>query len=298
MQILVTGANGYIGVHLILYLTRQGHRVTALVRPGCEEKELALLKELGAAIVENDLTGNSRLSLSPNAIEAVIHLLGSVVPPKEGTFRSVHESKTRVLTSECRKLGVKKLVYLGTLGAASDGPNDYYRSKWLAEEEIRSSGIDYVIVRSPLVFGKSFGMRESKVIRRLRETMQSRPKIPILGNGQNLLQPIYVGDLVHCLEKAARDAGLRNVTVDVGGPEKITFEALLDALAAKARMQKKKLKIPLPIAHALAWIFARMSAKPPFTPDDVRMMQRDVVCKNDKMNEVFGPSKVRLQDGL
>ncbi len=298
MQILVTGANGYVGVHLILYLTRQGHRVTALVRPGCDAKELSLLKDLGVAIVENDLTGNSRLSLSPNTLEAVIHLLGSVVPPKDDTFRSVHESKTRVLTSECRKLGVKKLVYLGTLGAAPDGPNEYYRSKWLAEEEIRSSGIDYVIVRSPLVFGKSFGMRESKVIRRLRETMQSRPKIPILGNGKNLLQPIYVGDLVHCLEKAATDVCLRNITIDVGGPEKIAFESLLDAIAAKAGIQKKKLKIPLPIAHALGWILGRISPKPPFTQDDVRMMQRDVICQNDKMNEVFGPSKVRLQDGL
>mgnify|MGYP001568770466 FL=1 len=122
MKILVTGANGYVGTHLMLYLTRQGHKVWAVVKPSAKDEDLAILRDLKAVIVRNDLTGNGRLDVPAGELDAVIHLLGSVQAPEAGTFRSVHEGKTRFLSSECRRLGLKNFVFLGTLGAALRAP--------------------------------------------------------------------------------------------------------------------------------------------------------------------------------
>ena len=298
MNILVTGANGYIGNHLLLYSTRQRHRIWGVVRPSCEPQDLEILRDLGVTIVRNDLEGNSRLDVKAGEVQVVVHLVGSLHPPQAGTFRSLHEGKTRFLTSECRRLGVKKLVYLGTLGAAPDGKSEYLRTKWLAEEEVRASGLDYVILRAPLIFGKSFGVRESKVMTRLKELIKTSSRIPILGSGKNLLQPLYIGDLVQYLEKAAVDPAIRDETIDLGGPERLPFEQLIDTIAQSLHVRKAKIKIPFPLAFLIAFCMERFSPEPSITLDEVRMMRGDVICQSDKMNKMLGPPKVPLKDGI
>lgn len=298
MKILVTGANGYVGTHLLLYLTRQGHKVFAVVKPAAKDEDLAIIRDLNIEVVRNDLTGNGRLEVASGNVDAVIHLLGSVQAPEAGTFRSVHEGKTRFLSAECRRLGVKKFVYLGTLGASLKAPSEYLRTKWLAEEEVRRSGVDYVIVRSPLIFGKSFGVRESKVVAKLKELIRTAERaVPILGSGKNLLQPIFVGDVVRCLEKAAADPAVRDETIDLGGPEQLSFEEMIDILMVRIGVKKKKVKIPFPIAFALAYVLERIKANPRITTDQVRMLREDVVCNLDRMNRLFGPPTVSFRDG-
>jgi len=269
-----------------------------MVRPSCAEKELELLKDLRVTIVKNDLDGNSRLDIPAEEIHAAIHLLGSIQAPAVGTYRSVHENKTRFLAAECRRLGIKRLVYLGTLGASPNGASEYLRTKWLAEEEIRASGLEYVILRAPLIFGKSFGMRESKVLARLKEVIRIRKFIPLVGSGENLLQPIYIGDLVHCLEKAATDATLRDEHIDLGGPQKLSFEQIVDALAANLHIRKPKLSVPRGIMLAVAFMLERWSTEPPITRDQVRMMALSITADTDRMRQVFGPPVVPFKDGL
>ncbi len=297
MNILVTGANGYVGVHLLTRLIQKGHRVWALVRPGCDSRDVEILKSLGAAIVENDLEGGRGLDMEHGLIDVVIHLLGSVKAPASGTFQSVHEGKTRFLIRECKRLGVKKLVYLGTLGAADGARSEYLRTKWLAQKTVQESGLNYVIVRAPLIFGKTCGRRESKVIARLKHNILTRPRIPILGTGQNLLQPIFVGDLTDFLEKAAVSDAIHNEVIDVGGPERLSFEAIVDTLAKKLEVRKKKIKIPLGVAMILAWGMERLSADPAITTDQVRMMKTDTVCQPDKMRRFFGEPATRFGQG-
>ncbi len=298
MNILVTGANGYVGLHLVSYLVGQGNKIWALVRPSCSEQEKQLLTGLGAILVPNELDGDKPLQIIPEEMDVVVHLLGSLQAPSVGTFRSVHASKTRFLAAECRRLGVRRLVYLGTLGAAPEAVSEYLRTKWFAEEEVRASGVPHVIVRSPLIFGREIGARESKVIAKLKELIQTRKRIPIVGNGRNLLQPIYVGDLVRCLNIASSYPSLENQSVDVGGPERVSFEQLVTLLSEKLGVQKDKAHIPIPLALCVAMIAQCFGLRIPITPDQVRMMKQDVVVDTARMQEIFGPPRVSLREGL
>src|SRR5688500_16715310 len=112
MQILVTGATGFIGWHLCHALRERGHAVRALVRPG------AVLDELsagGVTRVVGDITVASSLGAALEGVEAVAHLAGAVRAAREGTYDRVNREGTENLARACRGLPLRRFVFVSSL---------------------------------------------------------------------------------------------------------------------------------------------------------------------------------------
>ncbi len=287
-MILVTGANGYVGAHLVARLRGDGAAVRALVRRGCPEDEKAFLRAAGAELVEAEIEEAPLLSRALSGVETVVHLLGSIERPRSGGYRGMHTAKTAILVGAFRDAaaaradrggrGGGRVVYLSALGASASAANEYSRTKGEAEERIARSGLGHVIVRSSLIFGRETGGRDSKIVMKLAGLAASGRPVPLVGGGRNRLQPIYIADLVSCLRAAIAAEGRRSEVWDVGGPEVLTLREVAGKLMRMLGNGRGVVGIPYPLAYALAWCARLARAEGRLNLEQVRMSRHDAVC--------------------
>jgi len=298
-MILVTGASGYIGSHLVAGLRNEGLPVVCLVRKETPQKQIQYLTACGAQYVTGDLSDpDALIPQIQGKVKRVVHLVGSIVASKSESFETVHRKKTAALVGLCRKIGVEKIVLLTAVGAAADAPSEYGRTKWLAEEEVRKGGIPYVILRASLVFGNLGGLRNSKMLIRLGELVKRTPFVPVLGNGRNKVQPVFIGDLVTCLKKAVTDDKLRDKTFEIAGPEQMTFDQMLDKIADYYDVRRIKIHIPIPLIYPAAFILEKILPVPPVSRDQLKILQTDNICDVEEMKKNFPVRMVTFSDGF
>ncbi|HRZ87024.1 MAG TPA: NAD-dependent epimerase/dehydratase family protein [bacterium] len=287
-MILVTGATGYIGSHLVAGLRNEGLPVVCLVRKETSPRQIQFLTSCGATTVCGDLLQPDQLvPLLTGKVTRVVHLVGSIVASRKESFDTVHRGKTAALVALCKRIGVEKIVLLTAVGAAADAGSEYGRTKWLAEEEVRKSGIPYMILRASLVFGNLGALRNSKMLVRLAELVRRTPFVPVMGNGKNRIQPVFIGDLVTCLIKAVTDDKLAGKTVDIAGPEQMPFDRLIDLIADHYELRRIKVHIPIPLIYPAAFLLEKILPVPPVSRDQLKLLQTDNVCDIGEMKKLF-----------
>lgn len=298
-MIFVTGASGYIGSHLVASLRNEGLPVICLVRKETSQTQIQYLTACGAQYVVGDLLEpDALIPYIQGKVTRVVHLVGSIVASKKESFETVHCRKTAALVSMCKKIGVEKIVLLTAIGAASDALSEYGRTKWMAEEEVRKSGIPYVILQASLVFGNLGGLRNSKMLIRLGELVKRTPFVPVLGNGRNKVQPVFIGDLVTCLKKAVTDDRLRDKTIQIAGPEQMTFDQMIDKIADYYEVRRIKIHIPIPLIYPIAFVLEKILPVPPVSRDQLKILQNDNICDIEEMKKNFPVRMVTFAEGF
>ena len=296
-MIAITGISGYIGCHLSHELEQNKIPHKGLIRTSTSKDDLTILDQRKIPYSLVDFTDELSLYNALDRVDYIVHLVGSIYKPKHMTMDTMHKDITGNLLAAARRRGVKKVVYVSALGSKLEAPSDYHRTKTLAEMEIKGSGIPYVILQPSLIFGKQYGHRNSKLIARLGQSIQKLPFIPVLGSGQNKLQPLYILDLVRCIRESLAD-DKTNITIELGGPNVMPFEDIARLIAkATGQDQKKCVHIPLPVARVLARIMETLSAQPKITRDQVKMVHFDNVCSSDTMRTIF-PFKTTPMDDV
>jgi uncharacterized protein YbjT (DUF2867 family) len=297
-MILITGGTGYVGTHTVHELHERGGRVRCVVRRGASGEKTAYLRKLGLEIVEADLTDARQLESALDGVDTIAHLAGSIRPARGETPRMIHVDTTKSLLRAAQQRGIRRFVLLSSLGARQNGNTEYHRTKWVAEEAVRDSGIPFVIVRPTLIFGLLVGTRESKLMSRMTQAILRGSTIRLVAGGQNIIRPIFVGDVAHCLVEAILGNTATGIGVDLGGPEQMTFEQLIERLARHHGCAAKTRRVPFGPAFVLAKLLERFVESPPFTSTEVRALREDNTCEIDKMKRTFHIEPVSLECGL
>jgi len=293
-RVLVDGATGYLGSHLIHKLCFSGSDVRALVHPGARPADVDLLKNFGAEIFTADLgVANPELTeLTGQAFSgctSVVHLIGSVAPKKGERLEDLHTGQTRNLVAACKKAGVKRIVMITSLGARQDADNSYHATKWMAENEIRKSGLEFVILRPPLLFGRLTGKRDSKLVNRYREIILNKKVVPLINGGKNKIQPLFIGDLVEaiCLSLESDEQGVVNQTLEVGGPQVMTLQKFVEEFMDALNVRKPIVALHPGVASLLAVVCEALQTVPTVNRDQVKLALSDNVCAENALLSVF-----------
>jgi NADH dehydrogenase len=221
-RLFVTGGTGFVGRHLLPRLPFDlFQQVSCLTR---SPERLAAHGRVTA--VPGDLANAASYSQALASSDTVVHLAASVGKASAVEHLRTNLEGTRRLLEECRRLGVERFVYVSSVAAKFKDISDYpyARSKREAEAAVRESGLTYCIVRPTLVVGRG-GRAWSSL-----QALARRAVIPLPGSGASLTQPVYVEDLAECLVSVLRNGRFWNEAFDVGGPERITVEALVQAI--------------------------------------------------------------------
>jgi uncharacterized protein YbjT (DUF2867 family) len=289
-MILITGANGFVGKNAVSRLQKDGIAVRALVRNAAKA---ARLRDLGAELVEGDISNLSSLEAAMEGCEKVIHLVGIIQEAPGVTFQGVHVDGTRNLLVVAKKAGVRNFIYQSALGTRPNAKSQYHRTKWEAEELVRASGLPFTILRPSLIYGPG-----DLFTIRLAETIKLSPVLPVIGTGQSKIQPIFIDDVIECIRKISMSGSYLNEIYEIGGPEQLTYEEVTKAIAAALGIKRPAVHMPLFFMKTMAKVAETVLQNPPITMDQLIMLQEDNVCSMRDIREVFGIEPVKFKAGL
>jgi NADH dehydrogenase len=282
LSVFLTGGTGFVGRHIARRLAERGHRLRALVR---HRSAAGSLTELGAELVEGDVTRDEELDEAIAGCDVVVHLVGIIRErPPEQTFENVHTRGTQRLVEAAQRADLGKFILMSALGAKTDG-TAYQRTKYEAEEVVRRSGIAYVIFRPSVIVGP-----DGEFMRLLLRLVRGLPLIPVIGDGRYRLQPVDVTDVAEAFAQAVERSNLKDESFDIGGPHKLTYNRLLEIICEELRLRRRLIHVSPGLVRPLVDLASNWRLPTPVSSDELTMMFEESIIpgEGNVLREVFG----------
>jgi NADH dehydrogenase len=289
--VLVTGASGFVGSHTIPALLAAQHRVVGLARTAASAYAVrdhlpVPMRETTA--LETRIGDVTRMETLPDALQGIDAVLHLAAIPRDldggSSLRLVNTEGTRNVVVAMERAGVQRLIHLGALGVEDDPDLHYASSKARAEALVRSSGLDWTILKPSLQFGPGDGFFNI-----VADLVRVSPGIvPVPGRGDSRFQPIHADDVARIVVDALADPGTIRQSFDLGGPRYWTYrEITAEVLEA---MGKKRKIVPMPVAliRLVAGAAEFMHVPFPAATDQLRQLRLDNIGPLDTIPERFG----------
>jgi len=282
VSVLVTGATGFVGGHLVDHLLAAGTSVTALVR---DPRKAAPLAGRGVRLIEGDLRDSAALAKACARQQVVYHVAGATAARDEAAFMEINKAGTARLVAAAEAAAVDRFVLVSSLAAGGparpDRPLDgteaprpltrYGRSKLAGEVAVRAAKLAWTIVRPPAVYGPA----DREMFRIFRAV--SLGAAPVFGDGSQQLSLIFGPDLAAALVAAGTSPATVGGVYYAAHPERVTSRELVATVAAAAG--RRPWVIPVPFVVGRIFLAA--------TEAVARLIDRPTVLTRDKGKELF-----------
>lgn len=276
MNILLTGANGFIGRNIAFALAAAGHEVRPVSRThGTDFSRMSLPEQWLPHL---------------DGIDTVINGVGIIGESNTQRFDTLHTLAPAALFRACVQAGVRRVVQISALGADETAFSAYHRTKRAADDILRSLDLDWFVLRPSLIHGK--GGKSAEMFMRLA----ALPRIPVIGDGQQLLQPVHISDVVTTVLHSLATPETRR-TLDLVGPETVTFAEWLQRMRQAQGLPRGRIfSIPFPVAMVLAR--AGRHINPILQPENLRMLQAGYWADVRPLAQFLGRMPFTLEPGM
>jgi NADH dehydrogenase len=291
-MILVTGGTGFIGSALIRTLVASGYPVRILVRPSARTPNIP--RGMPVEVAVSSLSEPRSLRAAMLNIDAVYHLVSIERKGAYGDLLAVDIQGTRAVAEAAAEVGVGRLFYLSHLGADRASAYPVLKAKAIAEEYIRRSKVDYTIMRTAIAFGP--GDRFTTSIAQLAAFLPWIFIVP--GDGATQLQPIWVEDLVTSLVWALDDETTRNETLEVGGPEYLSFVQIVEMITSVLKISRRVVRIAPPYLRGATVLFEALLPWLPISVYWLDYLAVNRTCALDTLPRLFRLMPARMSQRL
>ena len=286
-MILVTGATGFVGRSLLPRLVENGHEVRCLLRPSRRSPRLPKGLALPVALAAFDDERALRTALV--GVDTIIHLAGAEWYGARSDVFAVDAQGTRALAEAAREAGVSRLFYLSHLGADRASAYPVLKVKGIAEEFIRQSAVPYTILRAAVLYGE-----DDVFVNVLAALLKWGPLFFMPGDGHVTLQPLWVHDLITCLEWSLNDAAGLNQTIEIGGPDFVTLAEMVDLLSEVLGVRRLVVPTRQPLLRAGAQMLGALLPRSPLSPYWLDYLSTSRVCELTSLTRYFGLKPTRF----
>jgi len=274
-SVLVIGGSGFIGSHIVARLAASGRHVIVPTRRLQRARHLFVLPTV--QIVEADVFDEAALDRLIAQADAVINLVG-VLHSKPGNpwgpqFERAHVELPRRIAQACIRRGVTRCLHMCALGAASDAPSMYQRSKAAGEHLMRTApGLQVTSFRPSVVFGP-----EDQFLN-VFARMQAVLPVMVLGGASAKFQPVFVGDVAQAFVDALDDPHSVGKVYELIGPQVYSLRELVRLAGVYAGHPRPLIELPAPLARLQAFLLEHMPGGPVMSRDNLDSMKADNVA--------------------
>ncbi|RYE91663.1 MAG: NAD-dependent epimerase/dehydratase family protein, partial [Myxococcales bacterium] len=294
MRVLITGGTGLIGEVTTAALLHRGEQVRVLARHA-STKEAQW--PAGVEAVDGSMTDDeAALERAVQGCEVVVHLasLARLVSGEPG-FEEVNIEGTRKLLAACERAGVRRVVYISSLGAER-GQSPYHQSKFAAEGLVRGFSRQWTILRPANVYGPG-----DEVISLLLRMVRTLPVVPTVDGGKQPFQPIWVEDVAQAIARSIDQADVVGRALDLAGPDLTSMDDVIDRLGNLTGRHPARVSVPGFLAVLGARAGTLLGLDLPLDPGQLTMLEEGNVLPPgapDAVREVFHLTPTSLDEGL
>lgn len=279
MRILVTGGTGVVGRSTVTALLQRGHVVQLLSRHADRD---ARQWPHGVNPIRGNIADASTIAGAADGCDAVLHLTAIVDEHGNQTFERVNVEGTRNVVREAERAGVRKFVYVSSLGA-DRGESPYHKSKRAGEAIVRTFSGAWTVLRPGSVYGP--GDEQISLLLRMVRTL---PVLPILGGGDQKFQPVWHEDLAEALARAAERDDLAGRELDLAGPELTSQNDLVQRLAKITGRNSPEITVPKTIAEWGLKLASAVGIDVPLNDSQLRMLAEGNTVAAGRENALTG----------
>lgn len=287
-MIAVVGGRGVIGSAIVEALRARRSDVIVITHdrehanlPGVRYGDLLIPETLGPALV-----GAEVVIQSANFVSYPIEK-----PGRRHTFMDFDGFGTERLVAAAETHGVRRYIYISGVGVRADSPRAYYRAIWHGEQAVLNSRLEAVCIRPTLVYGP-----QDRGLNRVLRAARISPVIPVVGDGKQLHQPVYVQDVAEVVRRAT-DAGAPRGVFEVGGPDRMSLDKMLHMLFQLAGLRRKIVHIPSALARLGGIVFQNLP-NPPLTVAAVDFLTENFVADLGPLQSAFNFKTTPFEKGL
>ncbi len=237
MNIILTGATGFIGQHLLQALLADQHHVTVC----CRNPSPLWRHNSQLTVIEMDFGSSEIADWLPHLqnIDAVINAVGIIQQTAHVSFNRLHNLAACSLFKAAEQSGVKKIIQISALGAELNATTEYFISKAQADEFLKALDLDWFIFKPSIVYGQ--GAKSMALF----AALAALPVTPLMGNGKQEIQPVCVTDLVNGILLALSPQTKGKQIIQAVGAKPVTFISLMSQLAGWLGLPFRSIAIPV-----------------------------------------------------
>jgi len=270
-KVLIFGASGQIGRHLVRKLTKNNYTVTAVTR-NSHQKAYKLKTQANAGylnIVQASIFDEDKIRSLMSKVDICINLIGTLYEKnKNNNFENIHSNFPYLISKLSSEYNIKQFIHLSSLGIENAKDSDYANSKLKGEKNIKKNFPKAVIFRPSIVYSV-----DDNFTTNFMSLLSLLPFFPLYYNGNTKFSPIHCSDLTDIIYNVIFQ-NINSLTLECVGPETISLKEILQRLLKL--IDKKRLLIPMPLIFAkLSAIFFQLFPKPPITLDQIRLLKYD-----------------------
>ena len=285
-KVLIFGASGQIGRHLVRKLTKNNYTVTAVTR-NSHQKAYKLKTQANAGylnIVQVSIFDEDKIRSLISKTDICINLIGILYEKnKSNNFENIHSNFPYLISKLSSEYNIKQFIHLSSLGIENAKDSNYANSKLKGEKNIKKNFPKAVIFRPSVVYSV-----DDNFTTNFMSLLSLLPFFPLYYSGNTKFSPIHCSDLTNIIYNIIFK-NINSLTLECVGPEILSLKEILQRLLKL--IDKKRLLIPIPLLFAkLAAIFFQLFPKPAITLDQIRLLKYD--------NIPSGKYKTNLDIGL
>ncbi|MBH30393.1 MAG: epimerase [Candidatus Marinimicrobia bacterium] len=288
MKVAVFGGTGYVGSYITDELIAQGHTPRLMVRVGSERKVQQPEK---CEIISGQINEEETIRSVISGTDAVIYLIAVLREfPKKGiTWEDLHFKGAKACIDFAKELGGKRFILMSANGVKPDGTG-YQSTKFLADEYLKASGLDYTIFRPTSLFGDPRGENRPEFCTQILKDMLRLPiPAPLFHHGfipRNAggfeFNPIHVSDVARIFVEGIEKTEMIGQIYELGGFDNVSWKSMIKIVSKAAGKKKWSIPAPVMVVKALATLLDRFSWFP-VTRAQLTMLMEDNTCNSENL---------------
>ena len=292
--VVVTGATGYIGGRLVPRLLEAGFRVRCLVREPRKLGARSWRQHPAVSVHKVDLHDTEAVAEAMRGAEAAFYLVHSMIVHGPA-YQQADLALARCFAEAARRSGVGRIIYLGGLGEMGPHLSRHLTSRREVEGALQSSGVPVTVFRAAMIIGS--GSASFEILRYLVE------HLPIMITPRwvsTLSQPIAVRNVLHDLVACLDVQATVGRTLDIGGPEVISYLDLM-RIMADARGLPRRIVLPVPVLTprlSSLWIHLVTPVPHTIARPLAEGLRNRTVCRNDEAVKLMPQHLLTMREAI
>jgi uncharacterized protein YbjT (DUF2867 family) len=282
MRILVTGVSGYVGAALVPRLQEAGHEVRGFAR--APERVLAAGVRLDDLVVGDAVSG-AGLGRALDGVDAAYYLIHSMEGPANSGFPEYERRAAERFATAARAAGVRRVVYLGGLVPQDKAASRHLASRLAVEDALLAAAEEPIALRASIVIGA-----RSRSFRFLVRLIERLPVLALPAWRVHRTQPIDGRDVLAFLVRAAdAPAALAGRSWDIGGPEAMTYQELIERIADVMLVERPAIRLGFSLTPVASVVAAAVATEDPgFITPLMESLESDLLPRDHDAAEAFG----------